>query len=76
MVRPLPCLPLSLAFPPLLRSSFGLGRLGSCLMGRVGFDWALVIFLWFFLSWLNTVEGHKREFSLDDKSIQHTFAVV
>lgn len=39
-------------------------------------DWALVIFLWFFLSWLNTVEGHKREFSLDDKSIQHTFAVV
>lgn len=30
-----------------------------------GPDWALAVFLWFFLSWLNRVEGYKREFSLE-----------
>lgn len=30
-----------------------------------GPDWALAVCLWFFLGWLNHVEGYKREFSVE-----------
>ncbi|KAK4688621.1 diacylglycerol diphosphate phosphatase / phosphatidate phosphatase, partial [Tremellales sp. Uapishka_1] len=38
-------------------------------------DWLLVVFLGLALSLLNRSPGHKREFSLTDISIQHSFAV-
>jgi hypothetical protein len=34
-------------------------------LSSYGADWALAVFLWFFLSWFNRVEGYKREFSLE-----------
>lgn len=34
-------------------------------LASYGADWALAVFLWFFLSWFNRVEGYKREFSLE-----------
>jgi diacylglycerol diphosphate phosphatase/phosphatidate phosphatase len=37
-------------------------------------DWLLVAALWGVLAVLNRSPGHKREFSLEDKSIQHSFA--
>ncbi|RXK41754.1 hypothetical protein M231_00989 [Tremella mesenterica] len=37
-------------------------------------DWLLVVVLWGILFILEHAPGHKREFSLNDISIQHTFA--
>ncbi|ORX41134.1 phospholipid metabolism-related protein [Kockovaella imperatae] len=37
-------------------------------------DWMLVVLLWVVYAILNRSGGHKREFSLNDISIQHTFA--
>ncbi|WVQ85983.1 hypothetical protein IAT38_008151 [Cryptococcus sp. DSM 104549] len=37
-------------------------------------DWILALALWGALAILNRSGGHKREFSLNDLSIQHTFA--
>ncbi|KAL7422689.1 hypothetical protein Q5752_001980 [Cryptotrichosporon argae] len=47
---------------------------GRKLVCAYWFDWALVAFLWAVLFVLNRTPGHKREFSLTDISIQHTFA--
>ncbi|WWD20617.1 hypothetical protein CI109_105093 [Kwoniella shandongensis] len=38
------------------------------------FDWVLALALWGVLAILNRSAGHKREFSLTDTSIQHSFA--
>ncbi|WRT70585.1 uncharacterized protein IL334_007583 [Kwoniella shivajii] len=38
-------------------------------------DWILALVLWGVLAILNRSGGHKREFSLNDLSIQHSFAV-
>ncbi|TXT11174.1 hypothetical protein VHUM_01925 [Vanrija humicola] len=38
------------------------------------YDWLLILGLWLFLAVLHRSPGHKREFSLTDVSIQHTFA--
>ncbi|KAL1409874.1 hypothetical protein Q8F55_003873 [Vanrija albida] len=38
------------------------------------YDWVLIFGLWLFLAVLHRTPGHKREFSLTDVSIQHTFA--
>ena len=37
-------------------------------------DWCLAAVLWFVLAILNRSGGHKREFSLNDISIQHSHA--
>lgn len=38
-------------------------------------DWLFTIFLLLLVTYLTNSNGHKREFSLTDTSIQHTFAV-
>ncbi|KAK8850434.1 hypothetical protein IAR55_004352 [Kwoniella newhampshirensis] len=44
------------------------------LVASYAFDWFLALVLWGVLAILNKSPGHKREFSLTDTSIQHSFA--
>ncbi|WVF67986.1 hypothetical protein IAT40_002748 [Kwoniella sp. CBS 6097] len=59
------------------RNGHGPGRMGmtfKTVLGSYAPDWILALLLWGVLAILNRSGGHKREFSLTDTTIQHTYA--